>query len=256
MNPQKKAEKVAQLDEAFEAFLQVKGEDSIQAWKDQFSTEGIVNIHGILTDELWDLLVQESREMVSEFGVERDIQVSQTDNSPRKMTTVANSHLRNGNGIIPAIYDSKVLQRLLGEIAGEPVLECPAVEEQLAISLLTEPGHTHGWHWDDYSFGMVWLIESPRPEDGGFTQCIPNTKWNKDEPRVHQTMIDNPIKSYAFEAGGFYFFRSGTTMHRVYPLQRKTRRLIVNMDWASEADLSRDISLETTDSIYVEKAAV
>lgn len=187
---------------------------------------------------------------MDEFGVKRDLTIAETNNTPRKMATVNNANCRDSGNLIPKIYDSEIFHNFLSQIAGETVNKCPIVDEQIAITLLTEPGNTHGWHWDDFSFGLVWIIESPDPNFGGFTQCVPNTVWNKEKPDVLRTIVENPIRSYSFPVGSFYFFRSGTTLHRVHPLTKKTRRLIVNMDWASDADLEREVDISTTQKLY------
>lgn len=238
------------VDYTLKESIKTFGNERIENWKSQFSEVGIVNIPNILPHDLWNDFKDETIRIVENNGVEKDILIEETDNSPRLMTTVSNENCRLFGDIIPKIYDSLVFQDLLTNIAGEKVLKCPIEDEQIAISLLKEPGNTHGWHWDDFSFGLVWIVESPDPSHGGFIQCIPNTTWNKKEPNVFQTILDNPIRSYSFPVGSFYFFRSGTTLHRVHPLTKKTRRLIVNMDWASEADLSRDIDISTTSAIY------
>lgn len=243
-------DELSNVDQAIKSCLAKFSAKKKAEWKKRFAEEGVVNVSAILPEEMWAVLDAEAKRLAENDGVARDITIGETDNTPRKMITVGNSACREKGQIIPRIYDSEVFREFLSDIAGENVNQCPIVDEQIAISLLTEPGNTHGWHWDDFSFGLVWIIESPDPNDGGFTQCIPNTVWNKKTPNVLKTIVENPIRSYSFPVGSFYFFRSGTTLHRVHPLIKKTRRLIVNMDWASDADLSREVDISTTSEIY------
>jgi hypothetical protein len=49
--------------------------------------------------------------------------------------------------------------------------------------------------------------------------------------------------------GELYLMRTDTTLHRVYPI-RAGRRLIVNMAYASRADLTKDVSHETMDTLW------
>jgi hypothetical protein len=62
----------------------------------------------------------------------------------------------------------------------------PYEPEQFVITALDQDGDTHGWHWDDYSFALVWIIDCPPVAYGGFVQCVPHTEWDKNDPRLHK----------------------------------------------------------------------
>jgi hypothetical protein len=75
-------------------------------------------------------------------------------------------------------------------------------------------------------------------------QCVPHTRWNKSNPRIHEYLCDNPIQTYGFTTGDIYFLRTDTTLHRTVPLNRDTTRVILNMTWAAEKDLRRSLDGE------------
>jgi hypothetical protein len=111
-------------------------------------------------------------------------------------------------------------------------------------------GDTHGWHWGDFSFTLIWIIEAPGIESGGMLQCVPHTDWDKADPRVHEYLVKYPIKSYYHRTGDIYFLRTDTTLHRTVPLTHDTTRIILNTCWASEANIRRAGTHETMDALF------
>lgn len=222
---------------------------------DEFSTNGLVNVKGLLPDPLWDQLTAETNAIIAEHGIKRNLTIEQSDSTKRALTTVGNDPCRAHGPCMSAIYDSVQFHKLLSTIAGENVSMFPDPVEQLAVSLLTEPGDTHGWHWDDCSFALIWMIECPPPSFGGFTQCVPNTGHEKGKTNIFEVITKHPIRSYYFPTGSFYFFRSGTSLHQVHPLVKPARRLIINMDFVSDDDLKRDLDTSTTELFYAAEEA-
>lgn len=216
----------------------------------EFEVNGLVNIQDLLPKAMWDQLSTETIKIVEEYGVKRNLTIEQSDSTKRALTTVGNDPCRSNGPCMSAIYDSIDFHSFLSEIAGERVSMFPNAVEQLAVSLLTEPGDTHGWHWDDCSFALIWMIECPPPSFGGFTQCIPNTGHEKGKTNIFEVLTKHPIRSYYFPQGSFYFFRSGTSLHQVHPLVKPARRLIINMDFVADSDLERALDTSTTELFY------
>ncbi|MEU6674041.1 hypothetical protein [Streptomyces sp. NPDC046925] len=167
------------------------------------------------------------------------------------MRNVRHREISAHGSVLPAVYRDAAFLKALAIIAGEPVLECPYEPERYVITELRHSGDTHGWHWDDYSFAVVWVVACPPVEHGGFVQCVPRTHWNKADPQLHRQFIGRSIHSFELGPGDLYLLRADTTLHRVYPLTRG-RRLIVNMGYASRADLGKSVSHETMDSLWNE----
>jgi hypothetical protein len=255
--PMTKAASVqAQVDSELASHLEtLSGEATFERWREQYLTEGLVKVREICPPGLWLRFTAEAYALLERYSVRQDVRVATTGNSPRRLISVRRSYIDQHGSIIPALYRSTVLHRFLANITQDPVLICPYEDEQFVISFLGQPGDTHGWHWDDYSFGLVWIVESPPPEQGGFVQCVANTRWDKDDPKLWSAFIGNSIRSYAFASGDLYFLRSHSTLHRVYPLRENSRRIIVNMAWASAADFDRQITHETTEAVYTDVPA-
>jgi L-lysine 4-chlorinase len=244
-----------QIDALFEAhFAATISEEMIAGWRKRFLEEGLVFVPQACPPDLLAAVLAEVDRLIEGYAVRQDFMMPATSNTPRRLRSVRRSYIAENSGLIPAVYRSPVLLGLASRIAGEEVVLCPYEDEQFVISRLTERGDTHGWHWDDYAYGMVWVLEAPPLEDGGFVQCVPGTQWNKQDPRLYETLCSHPIRSYAAKSGDLYFLRSDTTLHGVYPLQRPSRRTILNLAWANRADLDREVSHETTDNLYVGRA--
>jgi len=246
-------------DERYENFSKGLGDaiaslpsSDLRNYTRQFERDGLINVRNLLPAPLWNALRAETQSIVSEFGKKRDLRLEQTDNTRRALTTVGNQGCRDAGPCMSAIYDSEDFHGLLSEIAGERVSMFPDPVEQLAVSLMEEPGDTHGWHWDDCSFALIWMIECPPPSFGGFTQLVPNTGHEKGITNIFEVLTKNPIHSHSFPEESFYFFRSGSTLHQVHPLVRPARRLIINMDFVSDQDMQRDLDTSTTELFYSE----
>jgi hypothetical protein len=230
---------VAQLDEA----------------RSQFARLGFAKVSFIVSDELKAAVADDVIGLVSESGIRRDLRFEATGNTPRRMRNVRRADVVATSTLIPALYESVILQKLLGEVAGESVMSCPYEPEQYVVTRLERSGDTHGWHWDDYSFALVWIVECPPAQAGGFVQCVPHTVWHKENPSVNRALLSGPTYSFALRPGDLYLMRTDTTMHRVYPITEGVRT-IINMAFASQSDLARQISHETMDELWSEPAPV
>jgi hypothetical protein len=215
---------------------------------------GYAKVPFVVPSDVKSAVGREALELVERSGVRRELRFAETDNTPRRMRNVRSEAITSGGQVIPTIYASQALLDLLSSVAGEEVILCPYEPERYLITSLENKGDTHGWHWDDYSFALVWVIECPPADDGGFVQCVPNTQWDKSNPQVNRAIVSRPIYSIELQPGDLYMMRTDTTMHRVYPLS-KGRRTILNMGYASTADLSKNITHETMDSLWAATAA-
>ncbi|BCJ67447.1 HalD/BesD family halogenase [Polymorphospora rubra] len=200
-------------------------------------------------DSVKAALAAEVESLIQEAGTRRDLRFAETDYTPRKMRNVTRSEIAELGTVIRAVYAAEPLLRLLTEVAGEPVHRCPYEPEQFVITCLEKDGDTHGWHWDDFTFALVWVVECPPVENGGFVQCVPGTSWDKRKPAINRVFVEHPIYSMELFPGDLYLMRTNTTLHRVFPVQGG-RRKIVNMGYASTSDLSGDFSHETMDQLW------
>lgn len=216
----------------------------------RFADEHVVALRGFCPPELFGPLRDEAFGIIERHGVARDLELAITDNTPRHMTTVGQPVIRDQGPLIHAFYFAPALKDALSSIVGEEVFTCPYPGEHYVISRLTKSGDTHGWHWDDYTYGFVLILEAPHYRNGGFVQAVRHTSWDKGNPDVYGALLSSQVRSYAFEAGDAYVVKTDTTMHRVHPMRGEARRTIVNMTWASGGDLQRAMTHETNDILF------
>jgi len=173
-----------------------------------------------------------------------------TDGTPRNMRTVGQPVIKDKGPLIDAFYFAPALLELVERVVGEQVHTCPYPGEHYVISQLDRHGDTHGWHWDDYTYGIILVLEAPHYTQGGFVQAVPNTAWDKANPDVYGALLSSQVRSYALAPGDGYVIKTNSTMHRVHPIRGEDRRTIVNMTLASTADLSRQFTHETNDALF------
>ncbi|MEU3371153.1 ArpA protein [Streptomyces sp. NPDC006660] len=223
----------------------------LQRARPAFLTQGFVKAGFLAPHDVKKLVAEETEALIGGHAVRRDERFAETGGTPRRMHNVCRAEIAEHGRILPGVYRSAGLREALSVIAGEDVLECPYAPEQFVITELTRSGDTHGWHWDDYSFALVWVIDCPPLEQGGFIQCVPRTEWDKENPQLHRSFVSRPIHSAELRPGDLYFLRSDTTLHRVYPVTGG-RRLIVNMGYAARRDLVKPLSHETMDALWAD----
>jgi len=218
--------------------------------REHFQHRQVAPLRGFCPPRLVEPIRAEACRIMDEHGVIRDLNLQHTDNTPRHMRTVGQPVILEHGPLIHATYFSEAVGEFIADIVGEPVYTCPYPGEHYVISRLGRSGDTHGWHWDDYTYGFVLILEAPDYRDGGFVQTVPHTSWNKQDPDVYGALLGGEVHSYAFEAGDAYIVKTNTVMHRVHPIRGTAQRTIVNTTWASAEDLSRPISHETNDILF------
>jgi hypothetical protein len=231
-------------------FLHHYEDEHLSALHAQFEANSVAILRGFCPPLLLSSLKHEADALMQAHGAAKNMRFELTDYTPRRLTTVGQPVIQAHGNIIPAVYESPQVMGLVSRIVGEQVHICPYAGERYVVSRLERPGDTHGWHWDDYSLGMIIVLEAPHPKDGGYLQCVPHTRWNKEEPAVYAAFLKSPIYSYALAAGDAYILRTDTTLHRVAPIREGCRRTIINMVWANEGDLSRPMTHETNDTLF------
>jgi hypothetical protein len=225
-------------------------DDVVAEYRKRFAAEHVVVLSGLLPPDLLEAMRTEACDLVDRRGSSHRTTFAITDNTPRQMTTVGQPIIKNECPLIDAFYFAPELLRLTSAVFGEQVHVCPYPGEHYVVSRLTNSGDTHGWHWDDYTYGIIVVLEAPDYRDGGFIQGVAGTSWDKENPDVHGALLKGVVRSYAPRAGDAYLIKTDTTMHRVYPIRGDSRRTIVNMTLASTPDLTREMTHETNDTLF------
>lgn len=215
-----------------------------------FRREGYVKIPHLIPADVKTLVRDEVHRLLDLHAKRIDIRLKETGDSPRKMSTVSQAAIAQDSELIPAIYGSEALTGFLSRLAREQVVACPWDEEKFVIIRQEKAGDTHGWHWGDFSFTVIWIIEAPPMEYGGMLQCVPHTDWDKQNPRVHDYLVKYPIRTYPHDTGDIYFLRSDTTLHRTVPLREAKTRIILNTCWGSLQDAQRKQTHETMEAMF------
>jgi hypothetical protein len=227
--------------------------NDVRRWSQQFRRFGIVTLTDLIRRSIRDDVRREAEVLLSEFAERRDLRLATTDYTPRSMSVVPSEVVAGQGRLIPKLYRDQQLARSLAAIAGESLHPCPKADEEFLISRHEKAGDTHGWHWGDFSFALIWVLVAPEIEVGGLLQCVPHTDWDKAHPQIHHYLRDNPINTYYFASGDVYFLRTDTTLHRTIPLRSDATRIMLNMTWASAKDHNKGL---TADDRWWENANV
>lgn len=207
--------------------------------RNRFRRDGFVMVSGIVPPVLKQQVKAEVLGLLADHAERRDLLLKTTGNTPRFMSVVRSELIAAQGELIRQLYGSPALVAAVEHIAGERPHPCPAKDEEFLITRQEKAGDTHGWHWGDFSFALIWIMETPGVEYGGMLQCVPHTRWDKSDPQINRYLCANPVATYEFTPGDIYLLRTDTTLHRTVPLSADAVRIILNMTWASEKDLRR-----------------
>lgn len=214
--------------------------NDIRQLSHDFRRQGFVKIPNIVSNQLKSGIHQEAYNLLAEHAERRDITLATTDHTPRHLSVVHSEMVTRYGHLIRRVSESDALLNFLSQIAGETLLLDVKPDEKFVITKQEFKGDTHGWHWGDYAFALIWLIEVPPLENGGMLQCIAHTSWDKKHPQINRYLIENPISTYGFEPGDVYFLRADTTLHRTVPLNKDVTRIMLNMTWAAHSDIEKN----------------
>jgi len=216
-------------------------ESSVFALRHEFARNGFIKVRNIVDDDLREKITREVNSLIDRQLERRDLHLATTDNTPSYMSVVRSEFIAENSTLINTLSKSKGLLETLSQIAGTQLIASVSKDEEYLITKQERKADTHGWHWGDYSFALIWIIETPPIAKGGMLQCVPHTSWDKSNPRIHELLCSNPIATYGFVTGDIYFLRTDTTLHRTIPLNEDATRIILNMTWAAEKGLSRNL---------------
>jgi hypothetical protein len=237
----------AEFEQALEHhYANAFNEERMTALAHRFMRYGLVRIADIVTPKIKATIKGEVERLLDRFGERRDMQLKSTDYTSRKMTMVEGPNIGPNSLAIWSLYNSPSLNRVLSTIAREAVYPCPDINEELFMARQERKGDTHGLHWGDYSFALIWILQAPPIETGGLLQCVPHTTWNKEKPRINEILCENPIDTYYFASGDIYFLRTDTTLHGTVPLREDATRLMFNMTYAGRDN--RDLAISQEDN--------
>lgn len=240
----------ASFERDLEVHLAALAEHRLETLREQFRAESWVLL-GRLLPAPWEQRAREEAWGVLERrGVRRDLTVPETGSSPRRMRNVRQSEIAAETSVLPSLYYAQGTRLLVSAVAGCEAMLCPFVPERFVLASMSRAGDTHGWHWDDYAYALVYLIDAPPPDAGAAVEYLPNVPWEKACPRVDEHVAAGRVRSRRVESGEAYLLKGNTTLHRVAPLERDAMRVVYAMAYADSGDLARPITHETTEALY------
>jgi len=221
----------------------------IAALCERFGRDGFADVTGLIAPEVRARIGAEVTAALDAHSVRRDVRIAVTGGSPRRYRLVGRDTLASACPHAAELYRSPDVLSLVGAIAGQPVVPVPYVAEELIATRLERAGDTHGWHWDDYAFALVWVLCAPAARDGGTLEYITGVPWCKSAPNVEAILAERePVRAH-IASGTLYLLRTDTTLHRVTPLDRDGRRDALCFSYAATADIHRTITHESLETI-------
>jgi hypothetical protein len=221
----------------------------IAGYRTRFARMGFVDLTAAISADMRARIGGEVTAALDTHAQRRDVRIAVTGESPRRYRIAGRDTLAATCPAAASFYRSVQLLTLLSEVAGEAVVPVPYAPEELIATRLEAAGDTHGWHWDDYGFALVWVLRAPPPGAGGALEFVTGVPWCKAAPRVEAILAERqPVRAH-IAAGTIYLLRTDTTLHRVTPLLRDARRDALCFSYAAAHELAREVSHETLEAI-------
>lgn len=218
-----------------------------------FDRNQVVKLGELVPPNIAAEVQNEARHLLSAFGKRREMTLAATGGTPRSYTSVDRDNIYKHDGFIRRFFESEAIREYLAKISGEQMFRVPYAPEEYIINSQNQSGDTHGWHFDDYTYALIWLVDAPGPFDGGRVEFVNFTEWDKAAPReqLMSLLCERTVQSMHIPAGSCYLMKARYALHRVAPILNDAKRTVIVFTYASKADLDdHTISHETMEQIY------
>ncbi|WP_321884041.1 HalD/BesD family halogenase [Burkholderia cepacia] len=236
-----------------EEFLEVKARLSdydISSLGDALRTHGVVELPGFLPTALENAMAEEANELLRLHGRRVNVHVKSTGNTPRKYVSVSRNDVFAHAPLITQFYSIPELTQFITALTGSDVITAPYEPEQIVVNQMNEVGDTHGWHWDDYSYSLVLMLEAPARENGAQVEFVDGTSWDKKSAQVQHYLGTMKVQSLNLVAGSAYLLLGKRVMHRVSPLVEADTRKIICFTFAKEEERFVAMDHGSMEAIY------
>jgi hypothetical protein len=207
-------------------------------------------IENFMPDELHQRALAELENLFATQARRRDLIIEQSGNTPRKYSNLDREALEAGSSVVPAVFRAPGLHEYLESIVDEKIHPVPYKPEEFIAARLHKAGDVHGWHWDDYTFALVWIFKIPDTDNGGSLEYVKRVRWNREDPQVDQLVERGPVLTRHPKVGSAYLLKADTALHRVSTLRYDAERMIVCFSFATSEDLTREVSHESMEALY------
>ncbi len=219
----------------------------IEDLRTRFASDGFADLTTAIPASWRAIVAREVIAALDAHAVRRDVRIAVTGDSPRRYSIADRDTLAVAAPESARIYRSTELGELVAAVAGEAIDPVPYEPEEFIATRLHRAGDTHGWHWDDYGYALVWVLQAPHPAGGGVLEYLTNVPWNKHDPRIEERLLERQPQRAELAAGIVYLLRTDTTLHRVTPLACEGVRDVACFSYAARRTLGRAVSHETLD---------
>ncbi|MEW5545726.1 HalD/BesD family halogenase [Pseudomonas soli] len=232
------------------AWEQLLSGRDIDFLKYTLATEGVVCLDGFLPEDFREELASEADALLATHGRRVNVLVQSTGNTPRKYVSVGRDDVFTHAPRIAGFYSDENLLRFLRLLANNSVIACPYEPEQIVVNRMDEVGDTHGWHWDDYTYSLVLVLEAPQAHSGAQVEYVDGTQWDKKSAKVEHYLNTLAVNSLKLQSGSAYVLLGKRVMHRVSPLMTKDLRKIICFSYAVEEERFTEIDHGSMENIY------
>lgn len=212
--------------------------------------QGVVRLSGFLPADLKQDVTGEVDRLLEFHGRRVNVSVKSTGNTPRKYVSVSRTAVFEHASLISKLYSCLELNGFLERLTEGKVVECPYESEQVVVNHMSHVGDTHGWHWDDYSYSLVLVLEVPKQQSGGRVEYVNGTAWDKSSDLVQCYLETMELQSLELESGSAYLLLGKSVMHRVSPLLLPDTRKIICFTYATEEERFALIDHGSMENIY------
>jgi alkylated DNA repair dioxygenase AlkB len=216
----------------------------------QLQQTGVVKLDDFLPSAVHDVLAEEVDQLLVAHGKRVNALIPSTGNTPRKYVSVHRDRVFEHAPTIAGLYDDAALLRFLAALTQGDVITCPYEPEQIVVNGMSDEGDTHGWHWDDYSYSLVYVLEAPDRDSGAQVQYVDGTSWSKESAQVQHVLDTKQVLSLDLEPGSAYVLLGKRVMHRVSPLLRADARKIICFSYATEEERYAEFDHGSMEDIY------
>lgn len=221
-----RAEKMAEPRNEFNP-LDWSTVDSLERCMDEFRRNEIACLPKFLTPEGLRVL-QDDVNIVRAYSRRRDIQIAESANTWRKMSTVGGELVSKYSAVIPNLYMNVQLLQFLSYIADEAVLPVADANENHVINILHREDDVHGGHIDTYAYAFNLVLDAPALGDGGELVVA----FGQSDPA---SLLGPEARIFHLNAGDAYFLKTDTNVHGVGAIKQGSSRVVINMAYANHA---------------------
>ncbi|WP_177414009.1 HalD/BesD family halogenase [Pseudomonas tructae] len=232
---------------AWEQLLSGRNMDVLQH---TLATEGVVCLDGFLPEDVRQRLALEADGLLDTYGRRVNVLVESTGNTPRKYVSVGRNDVFEHAPLIAGFYSDDNLLRFLELLANNSVIACPYEPEQIVVNRMNEVGDTHGWHWDDYTYSLVLVLEAPQAHNGAQVEYVDGTHWDKKSAKVEHYLNTLTVNRLQLAPGFAYVLLGKRVMHRVSPLMSSDLRKIICFSYAVEEERFLEVDHGSMENIY------